>query len=57
MLGYIVSASQLADGGYEAHDAPYWFGMPGRLTADAEGVLAEALISLGSAAEIRTPVS
>lgn len=56
MLGYIVSADQLADGGYEANDAPYWFGMPGRLTADAEGVLAEALISLGSQTSVRTPV-
>lgn len=56
MLGYLVSATQLADGGYEAYDAPYWFGMPGPLTADAEGVLVEALVSLGSTA-VRTPAS
>lgn len=55
MLGYLVSASQLADGGYESVEAPYWFAMPGPLTADAEGVLAEALVSLGSTAAVRTP--
>lgn len=43
MTGYLVTARQLAQGGYEADEAPYWFGLPGRLAPEAEGVLHRAL--------------
>ncbi|MFW6599136.1 hypothetical protein ACQBAU_01510 [Propionibacteriaceae bacterium Y2011] len=49
MLGYVVTAKQLAEGGYEATDAPLWFGMPGRLTPAAEDVLQEALAEVATA--------
>nr|WP_246401217.1 neutral/alkaline non-lysosomal ceramidase N-terminal domain-containing protein [Jiangella mangrovi] len=43
MTGYLVTARQLAQGGYEADEAPYWFGLPGRFAPQAEGVLHRAL--------------
>ncbi|HIT75033.1 MAG TPA: hypothetical protein IAA98_05560 [Candidatus Avipropionibacterium avicola] len=47
MLCYVVSAMQQVDGGYEANDAPYWFGLPGPFTADLEPQLTGALLELG----------
>ncbi|TDC54408.1 hypothetical protein E1212_02930 [Jiangella ureilytica] len=43
MTGYLVTARQLAQGGYEADEAPYWFGLPGPFAPAAEEVLHRAL--------------
>ena len=43
MTGYLVTARQLAEGGYESVDAPYWFGMRGPLLPEAESVITDAL--------------
>lgn len=48
MLTYLVTAEQLADGGYEPDDAPYWFGMPGRFTPDVETTVYAGLDAIGS---------
>nr|WP_246211256.1 neutral/alkaline non-lysosomal ceramidase N-terminal domain-containing protein [Phytoactinopolyspora alkaliphila] len=44
MTGYLVTARQLAEGGYEAAEAPYYFGMPGPLAPEAEEILRDALL-------------
>lgn len=51
MLTYIVTAEQLADGGYEAEHAMYWFGMPGKFTPAVEPELYAALDAIGAAGE------
>lgn len=43
MTGYLVTARQLAEGGYEADEAPYYFGMPAPFAPEAEDVLTTAL--------------
>jgi hypothetical protein len=43
MTGYLVTARQLAQGGYEADEAPYYFGLPGPFAPAAEEVLHRAL--------------
>jgi neutral ceramidase len=43
MTGYLVTARQLAQGGYEADEARYWFGLPGPFAPAAEEVLHRAL--------------
>lgn len=43
MTGYLVTARQLAEGGYEPAEAPYYFAMPAPLSPDAEPVLRQAL--------------
>ncbi|NEE04335.1 neutral/alkaline non-lysosomal ceramidase N-terminal domain-containing protein [Phytoactinopolyspora halotolerans] len=45
MTGYLVTAQQLAEGGYEPAEAPYYFGMPGPLAPKAEQLLRDALHS------------
>jgi len=47
MLTYLVTAEQLADGGYEPDDAPFWFGMPGRFTPEVEATVYEGLDAVG----------
>lgn len=39
MTGYLVTARQLAQGGYEADEAPFYFGLPGPFAPGAEDVL------------------
>jgi len=46
MLGYLVTDEQLAQGGYEADEAPYWFAMPGPLARGAEAVVHAAIADL-----------
>lgn len=43
MTGYLVTARQLAEGGYEPAEAPYYFAMPAPLSPEAEPVLRQAL--------------
>lgn len=43
MTGYLVTARQLEEGGYEPAEAPYYFGMPAPLAPEAEPVLRAAL--------------
>lgn len=49
MTGYLVTARQLAEGGYEADEAPYYFGMPAPFAPEAEDVLTAALEDLSRA--------
>lgn len=53
MTGYLVTARQLAEGGYEAVEAPLYFGLPGPLAPAAQDVLYDALA--GAVRELRTP--
>ncbi|WP_026876257.1 neutral/alkaline non-lysosomal ceramidase N-terminal domain-containing protein [Jiangella gansuensis] len=53
MTGYLVTARQLAEGGYEAVEAPLYFGLPGLLAPAAQDVLYDALA--GAVRELRTP--
>lgn len=43
MTGYLVTARQLTEGGYEVDEAPYYFGLPSPPAPAAEGVLRAAL--------------
>ncbi|GGD72901.1 neutral/alkaline non-lysosomal ceramidase N-terminal domain-containing protein [Paenibacillus nasutitermitis] len=43
MIGYIPTARQLAEGGYEPIDSTYYFGLPAPFAPEAEGILREAL--------------
>lgn len=43
MTGYLVTARQLREGGYESEDAPYYFGMPAPFAPAAEDVLRRAI--------------
>ncbi|MFC5403110.1 neutral/alkaline non-lysosomal ceramidase N-terminal domain-containing protein [Cohnella soli] len=43
MIGYIPTARQLEEGGYEPIDSTYYFGLPAPFAPEAEGVLREVL--------------
>lgn len=43
ITGYLVTAEQLAQGGYECAEAPYWYGMRGPLLPEAEQVALRAI--------------
>lgn len=43
MIGYIPTARQLEEGGYEPIDSTYYFGLPAPFAPEAEGILREAL--------------
>lgn len=49
MIGYVPTAAQLAEGGYEATGFIYAFGMPAPYDAACEGAIREALGSLAAA--------
>ncbi|WP_152364616.1 hypothetical protein [Microlunatus speluncae] len=39
MTGYLITAEQVAQGGYEPAESPYYFGMPGRFDPSIEDVV------------------
>lgn len=43
MIGYIPTAKQLEEGGYEPIDSTYYFGLPAPFAPEAEAILREAL--------------
>ncbi|MFX4273506.1 hypothetical protein ACQBAR_01780 [Propionibacteriaceae bacterium Y1685] len=53
MTGYVVTAGQLAEGGYECDEAPYWFGMPGRWAPEVEPTLLSACRAAVSGQRVR----
>lgn len=46
MLGYVPTASQIPEGGYEVREAPYYFGAPGSFCSSVEKVLWEGIKGL-----------
>lgn len=50
LAGYLVTARQLREGGYEADEAPYYFGMPAPFAPAAEPALRRALRAAVAAA-------
>jgi len=43
MIGYIPTAKQLGEGGYEPIDSTYYFGLPAPFAPEAERILREKL--------------
>jgi hypothetical protein len=46
MLGYVPTAAQLEEGGYEAKESIFYFGLPGPFVADIENLIRNAAICL-----------
>ncbi|MFD0680648.1 MULTISPECIES: neutral/alkaline non-lysosomal ceramidase N-terminal domain-containing protein [unclassified Paenibacillus] len=43
MIGYVPTSSQIDEGGYEAHDSIYYFGLPGPFAHELESSIYEAI--------------
>ncbi len=46
MIGYIPTAKEIVEGGYESKESPYWFGLAGTFSLEIERMIKNALIEL-----------
>ncbi|NHN31647.1 neutral/alkaline non-lysosomal ceramidase N-terminal domain-containing protein [Paenibacillus agricola] len=46
MIGYVPTAAQLSEGGYEAVDYIYYFGLPAPLAPEAETIIHNSIVKL-----------
>lgn len=46
MIGYIPTARQIDEGGYEAHEAAYYFGLPAPFAHEVEARMVEGFVNL-----------
>ena len=46
MIGYVPTAEQLAEGGYEAVDFIYYFGLPAPFSPEAEQLIRDGIVRL-----------
>ncbi|CAI6018289.1 hypothetical protein COHCIP112018_00199 [Cohnella sp. JJ-181] len=56
MIGYVATAAQLAEGGYEARDSIYYFGLPAPFAPETEAKIQASVLELLRGIGLRTNV-